>query len=101
MPPVTAITIAVTAKSQANNIPDREICSPVRFQVRAGKYESGSAKITTKVLGSQGVSLVVNRDTNARINATRRTWQSKRTIPLIRSEERRVGKECRARWRGE
>src|SRR5258708_33184726 len=71
-------------------------CAPCRRR-RAGGRGGARPPALLRRHGAQDDQALMRK-----ANATTRTWRSATTggkpWPVIRSEERRVGKECRSRW---
>src|SRR5260221_9459334 len=62
--------------------------------------EAGAAAIDTAIhaAGLKGAGMMLNVQGGAQIEATIKAIEEKFGGVSIRSEERRVGKECRSRW---
>src|SRR2546423_12082701 len=60
--------------------------------------DEGFRLVTELVAHSRRVSDQLGHETKAFVRSMRRGWQTEIDKCELRSEERRVGKECRSRW---
>src|SRR2546427_12612955 len=65
------------------------------------QYEDGHSAIEARLterLGDAGRKIHTGRSRNDQILVATRLWLKEKLQRVARSEERRVGKECRSRW---